>query len=1185
MYLFSKERIRQFFLDFDDVQLETEYRAYYWESNRKHINVACFAVLLWSLVRLSFGIAELKLTSEEYNRCCSSVTQLMKALPADEKWKQVVIISTEFAWSVLMFWLSFGRNSPFMKIFLRVFFGHDVASQSNPQYAATIERTYMWLLVSAQIYGCCDALLIWWRSTLWSQSQLEWLLSCFSILFQFRFVHTFVWAGSSVLFTLLVILTGGADCLLSTEKMPMIALIGITTILISRRREDCIRMNFVSLMRAQSYERHYRALLTHLVPKSAAEFLLGNDGIHTSMNQVGPSSQVFTSYYHEVTILFIKLNTENAGDSASDFVKDLNYFFHQIDHLVHNNAGLFKVETIGAEYVVASGLPEVCKDHAVKIAKFAVSVKALFHRMRWSSSKKAVLCMGANSGGIIAGIAGKDTPRYRLFGDTINTASRMKSVAARETDKATIPPDLAHISGSTIILSQETVEMIVKAENTEMEIRSTVVGEEIYFSSADLRIRRLGSFEVKGKGNLDLWMLQNDSFFVQQEMEPTGAMSQPDEVSMKAIDDSMHGFVLFENNLSPSAFEIDSMMMQITSQDFAFQSAKYDNDRDDMIHEIIQELQVEDFLSVFNNPLTFLSIAFRDPFLEQIYQVIRSNHICIQQLLGSIASFIICLTCFSMDVRLAYEEDAMKIVYTASIALGIQLLLIIAFIVAFSTRSRFLDYSRMACSNGSCISFWAFFLLCLHFLPNVEMVLNSASWFDWMIDIRTMLFGCLSVQGLWVLAPFPHGMFFILLFVIDTCICMVLYGIDVLTTCGSVDVTFIRRPYFFVAIPALFAIFNIWRTDVYERMQLISIIKAKILSKRVESITQTLMPQHVIAAQTNSLLEHRHKIVESGRGSIIKNFFFAEYLPCVCQMFADIENFTQISSNLQACELFQVVNEVFVICDSICREWNVTKIETIGDGYWCAVGLERPAGSGDGVRLLQAGLAIQRKLSQEGLTCLPDVNIRMRIVVHAGPVIGGVVGWKMPRYHLFGGEVDRLMGMEKFGDVSCVTASQNFMDLLNEGGEGSSRRSDSICSSVRFGDEPSPSSRGSNIDLTLLCDDGAGVEGSLSSMADRIRRPQTRARSLYNMDDITLKKKSISRRNSVIFHNYVVEEQEKGTNGAEPDNLSNDSRYPSCVISPVDFADVDLVYSVTESCTKSKPPADDDDVEVGACTL
>ncbi|EKX51479.1 hypothetical protein GUITHDRAFT_57631, partial [Guillardia theta CCMP2712] len=105
----------------------------------------------------------------------------------------------------------------------------------------------------------------------------------------------------------------------------------------------------------------------------------------------------------------------------------LNYFFHKIDHLVHVSADLFKVETIGAEYVVASGLPDVCTDHAVKMAKFAAGVKSLFLRSRWSSSKKTFLSMGMHSGSIVAGIAGKDTPRYRLFGDTINTASRMKS--------------------------------------------------------------------------------------------------------------------------------------------------------------------------------------------------------------------------------------------------------------------------------------------------------------------------------------------------------------------------------------------------------------------------------------------------------------------------------------------------------------------------------------------------------------------------------------------------------------------------------------------------------------------------------------------------------------------------------------------------------------------------------------
>ena len=158
----------------------------------------------------------------------------------------------------------------------------------------------------------------------------------------------------------------------------------------------------------------------------------------------------------------------------------------------------------------------------------------------------------------------------------------------------------------------------------------------------------------------------------------------------------------------------------------------------------------------------------------------------------------------------------------------------------------------------------------------------------------------------------------------------------------------------------------------------------------------------------------------------------------------------------------------------------------------------------------------------------------------------------MPRYHLFGSEVENLMGLEKFGEVDCVTASQEFMDMLNES-DGSSRRSDSMCSSGKFGDQSSPSHRGSNLDLTLLSDDGAAVEGESWFMTDRSRRPsRKKSKSLYNMNEITVKKKrSVSRRHSINFNKYAIQEHEVKSEGT--DEVTSPSAAARCVTSCLGF--------------------------------
>ncbi|EKX51963.1 hypothetical protein GUITHDRAFT_49352, partial [Guillardia theta CCMP2712] len=110
-----------------------------------------------------------------------------------------------------------------------------------------------------------------------------------------------------------------------------------------------------------------------------------------------------------------------------EMVKDLNSFFRAMDSEVHRHRNAFKVETIGAEYMVASGVPDKCSRHAQVLARLSLSLQRCVKGMTWSSGKEVRLRMGIHSGCCFAGIAGRDTPRFRLFGDTVNTAARMKS--------------------------------------------------------------------------------------------------------------------------------------------------------------------------------------------------------------------------------------------------------------------------------------------------------------------------------------------------------------------------------------------------------------------------------------------------------------------------------------------------------------------------------------------------------------------------------------------------------------------------------------------------------------------------------------------------------------------------------------------------------------------------------------
>ena len=138
---------------------------------------------------------------------------------------------------------------------------------------------------------------------------------------------------------------------------------------------------------------------------------------------------IIADAFPKVTVLFADIAdfTEHSEHSpASETVEALNTLFSQFD-AVTESCGLEKIKTFGDAYMVAGGLPNPMPDHAVAVAELALEMVELTNGQTLPDGAAVRLRVGIDTGPVVAGVIGRRKFSYDLWGDTVNTASRMES--------------------------------------------------------------------------------------------------------------------------------------------------------------------------------------------------------------------------------------------------------------------------------------------------------------------------------------------------------------------------------------------------------------------------------------------------------------------------------------------------------------------------------------------------------------------------------------------------------------------------------------------------------------------------------------------------------------------------------------------------------------------------------------
>nr|XP_061787653.1 guanylate cyclase 2G-like [Nerophis lumbriciformis] len=247
-------------------------------------------------------------------------------------------------------------------------------------------------------------------------------------------------------------------------------------------------------------------LLSSMLPRYIADQLMAGKSVE-------PRSYDLVSIFFSDIVGFTSMCSLSSAMEVVMFLNDLYSLFDNIIRMYD----VYKVETIGDAYMVASGLPiSNGLQHAVEICTMALHFLSAIKRfrIRHMPSESLAIRIGIHSGPVVAGVVGSTMPRYCLFGDTVNTASRLESNSL---------PLKIHIS-------QSTADILVQAGSFDLEER--------------------GEIEMKGKGShKTYWLLSKEGFHLphqpagaeqslQRAGQPTGCCTAADKHTQRAASEA-----------------------------------------------------------------------------------------------------------------------------------------------------------------------------------------------------------------------------------------------------------------------------------------------------------------------------------------------------------------------------------------------------------------------------------------------------------------------------------------------------------------------------------------------------------------------------------------------------------------------------------------------------------------------
>lgn len=213
------------------------------------------------------------------------------------------------------------------------------------------------------------------------------------------------------------------------------------------------------------------------------------------------------------------------------------------------------------------------------------------------------------------------------------------------------------------------------------------------------------------------------------------------------------------------------------------------------------------------------------------------------------------------------------------------------------------------------------------------------------------------------------------------------------------------------------------------------------LTDRMEQYTSNL--ESMVDAKLATLIEEKQKAEELLYQFVPKSIapllkegqaVEPEAFDCVTVFFSDIVGFTSLSSESTPMQVIDFLSELYLCFDEILDQYDCFKIDIVGDAYIVASGVPQRNEGRHIIEIARAALSLRERLSKFKIPHKPARALKMRVGIHSGPCVGGIVGGvNMPKYCVFGETLSMGKFMESSGlpmQIHITEESKRMLDAI-----------------------------------------------------------------------------------------------------------------------------------------------------------